>query len=67
MIKNSELAYNYIKKSAHLKFLPAITKLGDYFYSGFYVNKNIPEAVQLYQMAATEGQSQAMLNLSLLI
>jgi len=35
------MAYFYVNKAAKKDFVPAITRLGDYYYSGFYVKKNI--------------------------
>lgn len=43
------MAFYYINESAKLKYLPAITKLGDYYYSGFFVKKDHKEALKLYQ------------------
>ncbi len=67
VIKNHELAYNYVNKSADFNFLPAITKLGDYKYSGFYTKKDLPTAVNLYEKAAKAGDPQAMINLTLIL
>jgi TPR repeat protein len=41
MDKNKQMAYFYIEKSEKLNFAPATTKLGDYFYSGYYVKKDL--------------------------
>jgi TPR repeat protein len=56
-----------VSKSASLNFLPAITKLADYKYSGFHVAKDLEGAVRLYEKAAKEGDAQAMINLSLVL
>lgn len=32
-----------------------MTKLGDYYYSGFYVKKDLSSAVNLYEKAAKGG------------
>lgn len=61
------MAYNYVSKSANLDHLPAITKLGDYKYSGFYVKKDLEGAINLYERAAKGGDPQAMINLSLIL
>ena len=49
-----------------MEFPPALTRLGDYYYSGYYVDKNYDSAKILYEKAAERGDSQAFLNLALM-
>jgi len=35
--KNPEIAYHFITRSAKLDYGPAQVKLGDYYYSGYFV------------------------------
>lgn len=49
---NKQMAFFYIEKSEKLNFIPAITKLGDYYYSGYYVKKDLEKATKLYEKAA---------------
>lgn len=39
-IKNKDSSFYYISKSARLGFAPAMVKLGDYYYSGYHVDKD---------------------------
>jgi TPR repeat protein len=50
-----------------LNFIPAITRLGDYKYSGISTKKDLPTAVKLYEKAAKDGDPQAMINLALVL
>lgn len=38
-----------------MDYPPAIKKLGDYYYSGYYVNKDTDYARALYERAAAKG------------
>jgi TPR repeat protein len=40
--------------------------MGDYYYSGYYVDKSYESARILYERAAEKGDSQAYLNLALM-
>ncbi len=40
MEKNSESSLYYINNAARLDYAPAITKLGDFYYTGFGVKKD---------------------------
>jgi TPR repeat protein len=40
--------------------------LGDYYYSGYQVNKNLHIAKNYYEKAALNGNSQGMINLGLM-
>ena len=53
--------------ASRLEYPPALTRLGDYYYSGFYTSKNIQNAQVLYEKAAEKGESQAVLNLALML
>ncbi len=46
------IAFSYYKKSADLGYADAITKLGDYFYSGILFKKDLDKAQKLYELAA---------------
>lgn len=48
MEKNSESSLYYINNAARLDYAPAITKLGDYYYTGFGVKKDFQYAKMLY-------------------
>lgn len=37
---NKESSFHYIAAAARLDYPPALTRLGDYYYSGYYVDKN---------------------------
>lgn len=52
MDKNKESSFFYIETSARLEYAPAITKLGNFYYSGFHVPKDIEYARKLYERAA---------------
>jgi TPR repeat protein len=43
-----------------------LTRLGDYYYSGYFVNKNYENAKILYEKAAERNDSQAYVNLALM-
>ena len=43
-----------------------MVKLGDYYYSGYFVEKNYEYAKKLYDMAREKGNTQAMLNIGLM-
>ena len=52
---NKEASFHYISAAARLEYAPALTRLGDYYYSGFYVEKNLENAQLLYEKAADKG------------
>lgn len=64
---NKEASFHYMTAAARLEYTPALTRLGDYYYSGFYVEKNLENARLLYEKAAEKGESQAVLNLALML
>lgn len=63
---NKEASFHYIASAARLDYAPALTRLGDYYYSGHFVDRNYDNARILYEKAAERGESQAMLNLALM-
>jgi uncharacterized protein len=63
---NKEGAYHYVASAARLDYPPALTRLGDYYYSGFHVDRNYENARILYEKAAEKEDSQAFLNLALM-
>lgn len=65
--KNKESSFYYVESSARLEYPPAITKLGDYYYSGYHVGKNVEFAKSLYEKSAKKNDSQALVNLGVLI
>lgn len=64
---NKESAFHYMALAARLDYPPALTRLGDYYYSGFYIDKNYENAQLLYEKAAEKGESQALVNIALMI
>lgn len=44
-----------------------MTKLGDYYYSGYYVEKDYEFAQRLYEKAAEKMNSQAIVNLGVMV
>ena len=64
--KNAESAYYYVHKAAKLDHTPSLIKLGDYYYSGFHIGKDITRAKMCYEKAAGKGNSQGFINLGLL-
>ena len=63
---NKEASFHYIAAAARLEYPPALTRLGDYYYSGYYVAKNAESAQVLYEKAGEKGDSQALLNLAIM-
>ncbi len=63
---NPDSAYYYIHKAAKLEYAPSLVKLGDYYYSGYHIGKDIPKAKICYEKAAMKGNSQGFINLGLL-
>lgn len=63
---NREASFHYIASSAKLDYPPALTRLGDYYYSGYFVAKNLENAKLLYEKAGEKGDSQALLNLAIM-
>jgi TPR repeat protein len=43
-----------------------LVKLGDYYYSGYHVGKDLTKAKMCYEKAANKGNSQGFINLGLL-
>jgi TPR repeat protein len=43
-----------------------LVKLGDYYYSGYFVDKNYEYAKKLYELAREKGNTQALLNIGLM-
>lgn len=65
---NKQSAFHYMLTAAvKFQYPAAMTRLGDYYYSGFFVDKNTDNARLLYEKAARKGDSQAYLNLALMI
>jgi TPR repeat protein len=50
--KNVESSFYYINTSARLEYPPAISKLGDFYYTGYGIKKDIDYAKMLYENAA---------------
>jgi TPR repeat protein len=63
---NKEASFHYIAAAARLEYPPALTRLGDYYYSGYFVGKNVENAKLLYEKAGEKGDSQALLNLAIM-
>lgn len=63
---NSEGAYYYIHKAAKRDHTPSLIKLGDYYYSGYHIGKDVAKAKMCYEKAAAKGNSQGFINLGLL-
>lgn len=49
--KNKESSFYYIEKAARRNHPAALVKLGDYYYSGYFVDKNYEYAKKLYELA----------------
>ena len=49
---NKQSSFYYVSAAARLEYPPALTRLGDYYYSGYFVNKNYENAKILYEKAA---------------
>ena len=69
--KDIERAVKYIQKAADLGFTKALTKLAHYHYSGysddhFRIPMNKQKALELYEKALTQGDSEAANCLGLL-
>jgi TPR repeat protein len=45
---NPDSAYYYIHKAAKLEYAPSLVKLGDYYYSGYHIPKDVPKAKICY-------------------
>jgi TPR repeat protein len=62
-------AYNYFKKAARMNHAEAISKCGDYLYSGRLSNgvSNRTEALKCYQKASDMNSAVATNNLALMI
>jgi TPR repeat protein len=63
---NKEASFHYVAAAARLDYAPALTRLGDYYYSGYFVSRNTENARLLYEKAAERGDSQALLNLAIM-
>ena len=63
---NKQSSFHYVAAAARQEYPPALTRLGDYYYSGHYIDKNYDNAKILYEKAAQKGDSQAFLNLALM-
>lgn len=63
---NKESSFYYVESAARLDYPPAVTKLGDFYYSGFHVHKNIDYAKMLYEKAAEKSEAKALVNLGIL-
>ena len=63
---NKEASFHYIASAARLDYPQALTRLGDYYYSGHHIEKNYEKARILYEKAAEKNESQAFLNLALM-
>lgn len=37
---NKQSSFYYVSAAARLEYPPALTRLGDYYYSGYFVSKN---------------------------
>ena len=65
MEKNKESSFYYIERAARMEYSPAITKLGDFYYSGYYKTRDIEYAKKLYERAA-KSDPKAVINLGVL-
>jgi TPR repeat protein len=61
--KNTESCLYYIDTAARLEHPPAISKLGDFYYNGFGVKKDLDYAKVLYEKAAEKRDSKALISL----
>lgn len=65
--KEYKLALNYYDKAASLNHLQALVKVGDFYYVGAgELDQELNEAIKFYEMAARQGNVEAMLNLGFL-
>lgn len=67
MAANKESSFYYVNEAARMDYAPALTKLGDYYYSGYYVEKDLYFAQKLYEKAAEKNHSQAIVNLGVMV
>ena len=51
--KDTDAAYHLIETASRLGYPPAMTKLGDYYFSGFGCIKDSQRAINLYKKAAS--------------
>ena len=67
--RNLRSAYNYYKKAARLENAEAISKCGDFLYSGKLTGgvADLEEAVRCYKKAAEMGCASAINNLGLML
>lgn len=62
---DNDIAFDYFKKSASKKYLPAINYLGNCYYFGRGVEKDYKRAVELFEEASTAGYREATENLAM--
>lgn len=46
--QSPEHAFHYVSRSAKAEHPPAYTKLGDYYYSGYFAEKSMERAQHFY-------------------
>lgn len=49
--QNKEASFYYIAAAARLEYPPALTRLGDYYYSGYFIDTNYESARLCYEKA----------------
>lgn len=55
-----------ISKSAELNYPPALNKLGNFFYSGYGVERiDMKKAIEFYEKAAQMNDADSLINLGL--
>lgn len=64
--QNKQSSFYYIQLAARFDYAAAITKLGDYYYSGYFVQKDLVYAKALYEKAAQMNEPKAITNLGVL-
>ena len=65
MEKNKESSFYYVERAARMEYAPAITKLGDFYYSGYFITKDIEYAKKLYERSS-KSDPKAVINLGVL-
>ncbi|KAF0544251.1 HCP-like protein [Gigaspora margarita] len=60
VIKNPNLAHKYFSKAADKGSLEAIFNVGNMYYKGIGVNKNVKEGITLIKSAAYKGYAHAI-------
>jgi TPR repeat protein len=61
--KNIEKAIRFINFSSEMGYRPAINRMGEFYYSGEYITKDVDAAFMLWEEAVGKGYGPALRNL----